>query len=173
MNRDNRRGKRIGIFTTVYTVAAAAALVLIASLIVTLLAFNRVLQPEFTNYGDGTVSGWATIFSLIGFLGGLFGKVLIGLLVIFLAMAAVYCVVGLILNLFLRRKAAAGEPVKGVGTALGIWTMIPGALSLYELIYSLMHRAAELADVLRDGLFAALFLGGSLFLLVTLYGKEE
>ena len=51
--------------------------------------------------------------------------------------------------------------------------MIPGALSLYELIYSLMHRAAELADVLRDGLFAALFLGGSFFLLVTLYGKEE
>ena len=45
MNRDDRRGKRIGIFTTVYTVAAAAALVLIASLIVTLLAFNRELQP--------------------------------------------------------------------------------------------------------------------------------
>ena len=173
MNRDDRRGKRIGIFTTVYTVAAAAALVLIASLIVTLLAFNRELQPEFTNYGDGTVSGWATIFSLIGFLGGLFGKVLIGLLVIFLAMAAVYCVVGLILNLFLRRKAAAGEPVKGVGTALGIWTMIPGALSLYNLFDSLMRRTAELPDILRDGLFAALFLGGSFFLLVTLYGKEE
>ena len=129
MNRDDRRGKRIGIFTTVYTVVAAAALVLITSLIVTLLACNRELQPEFTNYGDGTVTGWATIFSMIGFLGGLFGKALIGLLVIFLAMAAVYCVVGLILNLFLRKKAAAGEPVKGVGTAFSRRCFSAGAFS--------------------------------------------
>ena len=172
MNPDNRQ-KRILIFTTVYTVVAAAALVLLAVSIVTLQALNNELQPEFTNYGNDTVSGWATIFSMIGYLGGIFGKALLGLLVLILALMAAYWIVGLVLNSVLRKRSAGGETTKGVGTALGIWTMIPGAMSLYDLIVSVMNKTAERGDILRDFPAAALFLGGGIFLLVTLHGKEE
>jgi len=171
--QDDRYEKRIRIFTTVYTVVAVMALVLLVSAIVSLLVLNHALQPEFTYHGNDTVSGWATIFSMIGYLGGIFGKALLGLLILILALLAAYWIVGLVLNFVLRKRSAGGETTKGVGTALGIWTVIPGAMSLYDLATGVVNKTAELGDVLRDLPAAALFLGGGIFLLVTLHGKED
>ena len=173
MIQDIQRRKRIRIFTTAYIVAAVIALILLALYIVILLIANNMIQPEYTYYGNDDVSGWATILSGIGFLGGIVGKVLIGLIVIILLLLAVYWAIGLVLNHFLRKNAANGVPVRGVGTALGIWTLIPGAVFLIGLIEALMNPQAKRDSLAADGIFAALFICGSIFLLITLWRKER
>ncbi len=173
MIQDIQRRKRIRIFTTAYIVAAVIALIMLALYIAILIITNNMIQPEYTYYGNDDVSGWATILSGIGFLGGIVGKVLIGLIVIILLLLAVYWAIGLVLNHFLRKNAANGAHIRGVGTALGIWTFIPGVVFLIGLIEAFMNPQAKWGSLAADGIFAALFIGGSIFLLITLWCKDR
>ena len=162
--------KRIGIFTTVYMAAAVIALVLLALTVVLLLVIHHLYQPQFTNYGNDAVSGWATIFSGLGYLGGMLGKALLLVLAAVCVIAAVYWIVGLILDILLKKNALAGSPsAKGLGTALGIWTILPGAGSLVSLFTSLAGDGPRPGGILPPVISAAVFLGAGAFLLVTVW----
>lgn len=113
----------------------ASAYIAIALSGLAYLAFSAVkvvppilqwMDAGFVNYGDDTVSGWATIFSLIGFLSGTFFAPLILVCVVLLVTAtAFYWIMGIVLCLSLKKKVRSGLPYKGLGTLLGAWVVIP------------------------------------------------
>lgn len=93
------------------------------------------MDAGFVNYGDDTVSGWATIFSLIGFLSGkFFAPLVLACVVLFVTAAASYWITGIVFCLSLKKKILAGLPYKGLGTFLGAWAVIPAVTLISSLL---------------------------------------
>ncbi len=164
--------KRIWLFTTVYRVIAVVVLILLVLAAAFLFLLQGSIQPQYIYYGNDAVSGWATIFSGLGYLAAWFGKTMILLLVAFFVLFAGYWIIGLILNRILRRSIDNGSSVKGLGVALGIWTMIPGVLSLTDLVSRFMNQAAAQGSANPQLFFSAAFIGGGIYLLVTALRNE-
>lgn len=102
------------------------------------------MDAGFVNYGDDTVSGWATIFSLIGFLSGkFFAPLVLACVVLFVTAAASYWITGIVFCLSLKKKILAGLPYKGLGTFLGAWAVIPAV----TLISSFLRNSSGTGPV--------------------------
>ncbi len=158
---------RIRIYTNAYKIVAVIALAVMALSFAACLKYYNMIRPEFTYYGNDDVSGWATILSGFGYMIGVFGKVLLYIMAIICVIAAVYWTIGLLFNHLLRKKMDQEASPKGMGIALGVWTIIPGVLSLNGLISVIANKTAELKICITGGLLSALFIGAGIFLLIT------
>ena len=173
MVTETEYSRRIRIFTAVYLAAAVIGMAILVYMIAVVLGMNSAITPEYHYHGNGAVSGWATIFSGLGYMGGWIGKALLMLYAILLGLGTLYWVVGLIMNTILRKKASQGVRTPALGTVMGVWTMIPGILSAGSMIHGLVKKTLDVKSVTVLSLVSALFIVGSIFLLKTVSGRDD
>ena len=173
MVTETEYSRRIRIFTVVYLAAAVIGIAVLVYMIATVLGMNSVITPEYHYHGNGAVSGWATIFSVLGYMGGWMGKAFLLLYAMLLGLGTLYWIVGLIMNMILRKKASQGVRADALGTVMGVWTIIPGVMSAGSLIAGLVKKALDVKSVTALTLISVLFIGGSIYLFVTVSSKDD
>lgn len=173
MVTETEYSRRIRIFTAIYLAAAVIGMAILVYMITVVLEINSAITPEYHYHGNGVVSGWATIFSGLGYMGGWMGKAFLMLYAMLLGFGTLYWVVGLIMNTILRKKASQGVRTPALGTVMGVWTMIPGILSAGSMIHGIVKKTLDARSVTVLSLISALFIVGSIFLLKTVSGRDD
>lgn len=153
----------IGIFTkkekhwirhliTAYVVLASMALIYLAVSAAKIFpVIIECMNPEFVNYGNDTVSGWATIFSLLGFLAGTFLMPFVFVAyVIYTALIAAYWIAGMVLSVLLKKKADCEMPCKKIGLFFTTWAVVPCIYGLYISIRALFKNGIEIETVFKS-----------------------
>lgn len=105
---------------------------------VAMLVFYFLLRPEFVNYGNDAIGGWATIYSGIFYLTGGFAKYLFLFGVFLSLITIVYFLIGNFINRFLKNKLELQQPsAYGIGNLLAVWTLVPGFVTLRNIFDNL------------------------------------
>lgn len=170
--QNTRYTKRIRIFTSVYAAVAVFAVAMLIYTIITIQRINSSIVPEYHYYGSDTVSGWATIFSGLGYMGGWMGKAFLMLYIMVCGAETVYWTAGAVLSLILRKRVLAGHPSVNLGIAVGVWTIIPGVQSLVSLAAALAKRTMNVCSAGILFAMSAVFIGGGIFLLTAINRGE-
>ena len=169
---DQKYLKRLRFFTVAYMVVSIIMLIGSACGIILFAVLHHVIPAEFVYYGNDAVSGWATIFSGIGYLAGLFGRFFMLALIIACVFAAVYWIIGLVLNHYLKASVERNDrSCRGVGTALSVWTILPGAGIWIGILSTLLREANGFSGLIPGGLTGAVYLAAGIFLLLSVYEK--